>query len=349
VTTGEVERAQEQHGYSGSRLGKVWVTIMDRDDRPLDLGPSLLDPSATEGLSVEAKARARKAKHDEREQHSQLAPDGSGPWREEHDALADATVTNAHHRGPIDHDRVSLSTAAGITAARAGGAVAHEGASPSPLQADDLSSFVSTTTGATAAVVETESLLSVGAGNEPDTVSPTAESMTVTTDEAVAHEGASPSPLQADDLSSFVSTTGGATAAVVGTASLLSVGGGNGPGAGSPTTKSMTVTTDKADYAPGSTATFIVADVNSGSSVAFQIADLASDPGINGIADVYAPFSATDGGLGDSDGLANGVVVAKWQVPVDGSATGATLQLTATSGSQTAITTFSDASDTPAD
>ena len=105
----------------------------------------------------------------------------------------------------------------------------------------------------------------------------------------------------------------------------------------------MTVTTDKADYAPGSTATFIVAGVNSGSSVAFQIADLASDPGINGIADVYAPFSVTDGGPGDSDGLANGVVVTQWQVPADGSATGATLQLTATSGSQTATTTFSDA------
>ena len=166
---------------------------------------------------------------------------------------------------------------------------------------------------------------------------------------AVAHEGASPWPLQADDLSSFVSTTGGATAAIVGTASRLSLGAGNGPGAASPTTQSMTVTTDKADYAPGSTATFIVAGVNSGSSVAFQIADLASDPGINGIADVYAPFSVTDGGLGDSDSLANGVVVAKWQVPVDGSATGATLQLTATSGSQTATTTFSDASDTPGD
>ena len=105
----------------------------------------------------------------------------------------------------------------------------------------------------------------------------------------------------------------------------------------------MTVTTDKADYAPGSTATFTVAGVNSGSSVAFQIADLASDPGINGIADVYAPFSVTDGGTGDADGLANGTVVAKWQVPADGSATGAMLQLTATSGSQTATTTFSDA------
>jgi hypothetical protein len=86
-----------------------------------------------------------------------------------------------------------------------------------------------------------------------------------------------------------------------------------------------------------------MAGVNSGSSVAIQIADLASDPGINGIADVYAPFSVTDGGTADADGLANGAVVAKWQVPADGSATGAVLQLTAVSGSQTATTTFSDA------
>src|SRR5438105_202100 len=49
------------------------------------------------------------------------------------------------------------------------------------------------------------------------------------------------------------------------------------------------------------------------------------------------------GGTGDADGVPNGVVVAKRQVPADGRATGASLQLTAASGSQTAITTFSDA------
>ena len=105
----------------------------------------------------------------------------------------------------------------------------------------------------------------------------------------------------------------------------------------------MTITTDKADYAPGGTATFVVTGVSSGSSVEFSVADLASAPGINGIADIYAPFSVTDGGLSDADGLANGVVVTQWQVPSDGSATGATLQLSATSGSQIATTTFSDA------
>ena len=159
----------------------------------------------------------------------------------------------------------------------------------------------------------------------------------------VMYDRTLPWPLQSENLSSLVSTMGDSAAAVSDPVSLLSVKAGNGTGTASLATELMTVTTDKADYTPGSTATFTVAGVNSGSSVAFQIGDLASDPGINEIADVYAPFSVTDGGVGDVDGLANGTVVAQWQVPGDGSATGALLQLTATSDGQTAITTFSDA------
>jgi hypothetical protein len=160
-----------------------------------------------------------------------------------------------------------------------------------------------------------------------------------TAGEALAQRGPSPSSLQANDMSSFPSTTGYATAAVFDTTSLLSIAAGTA----SPATPLMTVTTDKVDYAPGSTATFSVAGVNPGSSVAFQIADLAADPGINRIADVYALFSVADGGTGDADGLANGTVIARWQIPADGSATGASLRLTATSDGQTAIRTFSDA------
>ncbi|MCK1535425.1 MULTISPECIES: DUF4082 domain-containing protein [unclassified Bradyrhizobium] len=107
---------------------------------------------------------------------------------------------------------------------------------------------------------------------------------------------------------------------------------------------SLSVMTDSADYAPGSTATFTAAGIRSGASVTFNIADLSSAPGANGIADVYSPFTIKDGGIGDMDGLANGTVAAQWQVPADGRATGATLQLTATSGAQTGTTTFSDAS-----
>ncbi len=105
----------------------------------------------------------------------------------------------------------------------------------------------------------------------------------------------------------------------------------------------MTVTTDRTDYAPGSTASFTVSGISAGTSVAFQIADLASSPGVNGVADVYAPFRITDGGAGDLDGRVNGTVVANWQVPADGRATGAQLQLTATSNGQSATTTFGDA------
>ena len=68
---------------------------MDPDNRSLDLGSSLLDASVADGLPVEAKVRARKAKHGEREQHSQLEPAGPGLWRDEHHALADARWTKA--------------------------------------------------------------------------------------------------------------------------------------------------------------------------------------------------------------------------------------------------------------
>ena len=134
------------------------------DDRSLDLRSSLLSigGGAAAGRS---KARSRKAKLDEREQDLQRVPAGPVPWQDEHRALADVTVTNARHRGqsaplptggyvPVDVNHASLSAAVGVSigaAGTAGGAVAHDGASPSPLQADDPSSFM-TTGGATAAV-----------------------------------------------------------------------------------------------------------------------------------------------------------------------------------------------------
>src|SRR6516225_9504841 len=89
-----------------------------------------------------------------------------------------------------------------------------------------------------------------------------------------------------------VPTSSGAIDPVSETTSPLSVGLSNGPDSALPITESMIVTTDKPDYAPGDIATFVVAGVRSGSSVTFQVADLASAPGINGIADVYAPFSS---------------------------------------------------------
>ena len=135
-------------------------------DRSLDLGSSLFDASVTERLS--AKARSRKAKHDGSEQHSQRTPAGPGPGHDEHRSLADATVSNARFREqsaqltigryvPIGVNHASLSATVNVSAAAtAGGTMTHNGGSPSPIGCNDLSSFMSTTGGATAAVFETE-------------------------------------------------------------------------------------------------------------------------------------------------------------------------------------------------
>ena len=147
--------------------------------------------------------------------------------------------------------------------------------------------------------------------------------------------------LRADDPTSVASATDGGVATSIGTASLVRNNAPDGSPVSSPSPGSLSITTDKTDYAPGSTATLTATGVPFGGSVTFQIADLT--PGLNGIAAVYKPFTITDGGTGDSDGLVNGVVVAHWQVPVDGSATGAALQITATSDGQIANATFSDA------
>ena len=150
-------------------------------------------------------------------------------------------------------------------------------------------------------------------------------------------------PLQANDATSVASRTDDSVAASIGTAPLIRGNVTDGSPVSSPPSGSLSVKTDKADYAPGSTATFTATGVMTGSSVTFQIADLTSAPGANGIADVYTPFRVKDGGAGDLDGLANGTVVANWLVPADGRATGAELQLSAISNGHTASTTFSDA------
>jgi hypothetical protein len=126
------------------------------------------------------------------------------------------------------------------------------------------------------------------------------------------------------------------------------------------------VTTDRPDYAPGETATIAASDFAPGSTITFAIADLPSDRGDDGGApDVYPPWSVTDGGIGDLDGVANGQVVTSWLVPTDDNGTGsgtpdalnATLNLTATGNGvdgtfgttddQVAETTFTDAPKTP--
>ena len=113
------------------------------------------------------------------------------------------------------------------------------------------------------------------------------------------------------------------------------------------------VATDRPDYAPGEMVTITANGFKRKSTITFAIADLPSDRGDDGGSpDVYAPFSVTDGGIGDLDGQVNGQVVTRWLVPTDDNGSGsgtpdalnATLKLTATgSDGQVARTMFTDA------
>jgi len=112
-----------------------------------------------------------------------------------------------------------------------------------------------------------------------------------------------------------------------------------------------TVVTDQPDYSPGEQVLITASGFQPGDTISFAIADDPSDPGDDGDADVYAPFSVTDGGIGDLDGEVNGTVVASWQVPSDDDGSGlgvpdalnATLNLTATGSSGAVATvTFTD-------
>jgi uncharacterized repeat protein (TIGR01451 family) len=123
-----------------------------------------------------------------------------------------------------------------------------------------------------------------------------------------------------------------------------------------------TLTTNKKDYLPGETVTFTLSQFDPGSSFVFAVRDSASDPGDDGVANVYSPFWVTDGGLGDRDGLVNGQIVAQWVVPADPDgagpqvapalnarleATASTASTSGTGGVVVASTTFTDAGPNP--
>src|SRR5262245_18491334 len=115
----------------------------------------------------------------------------------------------------------------------------------------------------------------------------------------------------------------------------------------------MTVATDLPDYAPGSTAQITTTNVGAGDTVTFTVAHL--DPGADGIfgtADdvlVYdlsgtgTPWTVTDGGLGDLDGLVNGVIQTSWYVNQDAFGQAFVLSATDQTTGQVAITNFTDA------
>ncbi|MCP2728673.1 SdrD B-like domain-containing protein, partial [Limnofasciculus baicalensis] len=135
------------------------------------------------------------------------------------------------------------------------------------------------------------------------------------------------------------------------------------PDTESSTSEILTVSTDKPDYKPGSTAIFTVNGVGVGETVKFYTVETVA--GDDGVFNTYQPFVVTDGGAGDSDGLANGQIVTSWLVPPDPDGTGplvapalnATLKLTATAAGgdgafgtaddRVATTTFTDGPNPP--
>src|SRR5262245_32641311 len=89
----------------------------------------------------------------------------------------------------------------------------------------------------------------------------------------------------------------------------------------------FTVSTDQPDYAPGSIAVFTAANTSVGGSVDFLVSHLdAGTDGLYGTADdlllsdisgTGALWTVVDGGEGDLDGLANGIVETSWLVGAD--------------------------------
>ena len=115
----------------------------------------------------------------------------------------------------------------------------------------------------------------------------------------------------------------------------------------------LTVITDQPDYSPGMVATFTASNAGVGDTLEFTVAHVeAGADGIIGTADDVLAYdisgtgttsTVTDGGAGDLDGIANGVIVTNWAVNQD--AFGQTFLLTAfdeTTGTF-ATTTFTDA------
>ncbi|MBZ9986327.1 hypothetical protein LB572_04365, partial [Mesorhizobium sp. BH1-1-5] len=111
-----------------------------------------------------------------------------------------------------------------------------------------------------------------------------------------------------------------------------------------------------ADYAPGEAVGISATEVADGGTLTFQVAHLsAGADGVLGTADdtlaydltgTGTPWTVTDGGAGDLDGVVNGSIQTSWYV--NGDAANQAFMLTATDDlGNTATTAFTDAPKTP--
>ncbi|TKV83632.1 carboxypeptidase-like regulatory domain-containing protein, partial [Bradyrhizobium elkanii] len=100
----------------------------------------------------------------------------------------------------------------------------------------------------------------------------------------------------------------------------------------------FSVATDLPDYAPGSTAYF-TAKIGIGDTVTFNVSDtLGKD-----VSGTSQPWTVTDGGAGDLDGIANGVIQTTWAVGQDAAGESFVLSAMDQTAGLLATTTFTDA------
>ncbi|PAY05921.1 hypothetical protein CK489_23540 [Bradyrhizobium sp. UFLA03-84] len=105
-----------------------------------------------------------------------------------------------------------------------------------------------------------------------------------------------------------------------------------------PSIANFSVATDLADYAPGSTANF-TANVGIGDIITFNVSDTLG----KAISGTSQPWTVTDGGPGDLDGLANGVIQTTWAVGQDAAGESFVLSAMDQTTGYLATTTFTDA------
>lgn len=106
------------------------------------------------------------------------------------------------------------------------------------------------------------------------------------------------------------------------------------------TQPSLTVTTDQSDYAPQSTATVTATSATPGATLEFLVTDTNTADGIT--SGTGTPWTVTDGGEGDLDGIANGIVVTSWSVNEDAANQSFVLTVSDVATSESATTAFTD-------
>ncbi|MDX8482400.1 SdrD B-like domain-containing protein, partial [Mesorhizobium sp. VK24D] len=121
----------------------------------------------------------------------------------------------------------------------------------------------------------------------------------------------------------------------------------------------LAVTLDQADadYAPGETVGITATDVADGGTLTFLVAHLsAGADGVLGTADdvltydltgTGTPWTVTDGGAGDLDGIVNGAVKTSWYVNSDAANQAFVLTASDTATGASATATFTDAPQPP--